>query len=116
MAVTINGTQIKTPTELKVGVFRLSKSERLASGKMAMEIIAIKRRLDMTWAIISDTDLRQIMSILDAGVFYTVAYPDPKNGESATITAYAGDINQSAWQRLAGTRYWKDVSLSLVEQ
>ena len=116
MAVLINGTQIKTPTELKVGVFRLTKSERLTSGKMAMEVIAIKRRIDMQWSIIADADLQQLMNILDSGVFYTVTYPDPKNGETATITAYVGDINQAAWQKIAGTRYWKDVSLALIEQ
>lgn len=116
MAVLINGVQIKTPTELKVGVFRLSKAERLASGKMAMEVIAIKRRLDMRWEIIADSDLRTILDILKGKVFHTVQYPDPQNGETATITAYVGDINQAAWQKIAGTRYWKDVSLALIEQ
>lgn len=116
MAVTINSIQIKTPTELKVGVFRLTKAERLASGKMAMEVIAIKRRLDMRWEIITDTDLQQILDILDSKVFHNVQYPDPQNGETATITAYVGDINQAAWQKIAGTRYWQDVSLALIEQ
>lgn len=116
MAVLINGIQIKTPTELKVGVFRLTKAERLASGKMAMEIIATKRRLDMRWEIITDADLQQILGILDSKVFHTVQYPDPQNGETATITAYVGDINQAAWQKITGTRYWKDVSLALIEQ
>lgn len=116
MAILINSIQIKTPTELKVGVFRLTKAERLASGKMAMDVIAIKRRLDLRWEIIADTDLQQIMNILDGGIFYTVQYPDPKDGETTTITAYVGDINQTAWQKLAGTRYWSDVSLALIEQ
>ena len=112
----INSTPIKTPTELKVGVFRLSKADRTQSGKMVMEIIAIKRRLDLKWSVISDTDLQQMMNILDSGTFYTVEYVDPKNGETATITAYVGDINQSAWQKPGSTRYWKDVSLALIEQ
>lgn len=112
----IDNITIKTPTELKVGVFRLSKSNRVASGKMVMEIIAIKRRLDLKWSIISDTDLQQVMGILDSGVFHTVEYVDPKSGETATITAYVGDINQTAWQKLGSTRYWKDVALALIEQ
>jgi len=116
MAIYINGTLIKTPTELKVGVFRLTKSERLASGKMAMEIIATKRRIDMRWEVISQDDLNTILNKLDEKVFHTIQYPDPQNGEIATITAYVGDINQSAWQKIAGTRYWKDVSISLIEQ
>ena len=112
----IDGTTIKTPTELKVGVFRLSKADRVASGQMVMEAIAIKRRLDLKWAVILDTDLQQIMNILDSGVFHSVEYVDPQNGESGNITAYVGDINQVAWQRIGSSRYWKDVSLSLIEQ
>lgn len=116
MGVSINGIQIKTPTELKVGVFRITKSERTASGKMVMEIIAIKRRLDLRWEIIADTDLRQIMDILESKVFHTVTYPDPQKRENHTITAYVGDINQEVWQKLSGTRYWKNVSIALIEQ
>ena len=111
----INGVTIKTPTELKVGVFRITKSERLASGKMAMEIIAIKRRLDMRWEIITDVELQKIMNTLESRVFHTVTYPDPQKGENATITAYAGDINYDVWQKV-GNRYWKDVSIALIEQ
>ena len=112
----INQTTIKTPTELTVGIFRISKSERLANGDMSMEIIAVKRRLDCSWAVISATDLQQIQSVLDDGVFYTVEYVDPQNGETGTITAYVGDIAQSVWFARGGIRYWKDVSLALIER
>ncbi|QCX32450.1 hypothetical protein FDN13_01350 [Caloramator sp. E03] len=113
--MTINGITIKTPTDLKVGVFRITKSERTASGKMMMEIIAVKRRLDLRWEIISDIDLQIILNILESKVFHTVVYPDPQNGETATITAYVGDINMEAWQKV-GNRYYKNVSLALIEQ
>lgn len=111
----INGITIKTPTDLKVGVFRITKSERLASGKMTMEVIAIKRRLNLRWEIITDTELQKIMNTLECRVFHTVTYPDPQKGEDATITAYAGDINFDVWQKV-GNRYWRNVSISLVEQ
>lgn len=112
----IDGITIATPTELKVGVFRLTKAERTASGKMVMEIIAVKRRLDLKWNIIKDTDLKQIMDLLDAKVFHTVTYPDPQTGENTTITCYTGDINMNAFRRIVNSRYYADVSLSLIEQ
>ena len=112
----INGFTIKTPTDLKVGVFRITKAERLASGKMAMEIIAIKRRLDLKWEIIADVDLQQIFNILESRVFHTVVYPDPQSGESASMAAYVGDISQEAWQKIKGVRYWRDISIALIEQ
>jgi len=116
MPMYIDGVKIKTPTELKVGIFRLSKAERLASGKMIMDIIAIKRRLDLSWEIIEDSELQTILNTLDTKVFHEVSYPDPQNGESHTITAYVGDINQQIFQQRGGKRYWQKVSMSLIEQ
>ena len=116
MPMTIDGVQIKTPTELKVGIFRLSKAERLASGKMVMDIIATKRRLDLSWEIIEDNELQKILDLLDSRVFHTVVYPDPQSGEEYTITAYVRDINQEIFQKRGGVRYWRGVTLALIEQ
>lgn len=112
----IDNTQIKTPTGLKVAPFRISKAERLASGDMSMEIIAVKRRLDLSYAIIKDTDIKQILDLLESKVFHTVTYPDPQNGEEHTITVYEGDNSQNPGQKIAGTRYWEDVTIALIER
>lgn len=112
----IDGVTIKTPTELNPGVFRITKAKRTESGKMAMDVIAIKRRLDLRWEIIDDASLKQIMDLLESKVFHTITYPDPQRGEEATITAYVGDINQAIWQKIHGTRYWRDVNIALIEQ
>jgi len=116
MPMYIDEIQIKTPTELKVGIFRLSKAERLASGKMVMDIIATKRRLDLSWEIIEDNELQKILDLLDSRVFHKVVYPDPQSGEEYPITAYVGDINQEIFQERGGIRYWRDVSMALIEQ
>lgn len=114
--VIIDGVQIKAPTDLKVGHFRLSKSGRVASGLMTMDIIAIKRRIDLTWAAISGKHLNVIIDVLDANTFYEVQYEDPKNVEGlTTMTAYVGDVNQTLF-RSDGSRVWRNVTLPLIEQ
>lgn len=116
MIITIDGTQIKSPSKLKPGIFRLSKSGRLASGKMTIDLIAIKRRIDLTWDAISGDDMAQILDLLDANVFYTVTFPDPKTpGAQATMKAYVGDINLDLF-RNDGKRVWKGVTLPFIEQ
>lgn len=113
----INGITIKTPTKLRVGVFRIAgRAERTASGKMVMDIIAIKRKLYLEWEIIEESELKKIMDTLESRTFHTVTYPDPQKGENHTITAYVGDMDQEAWQKISGTRYWRNVSFSLIEQ
>lgn len=116
MIIKVNGTQIKSPSTFKVGIFRLSKSGRLASGLMTMEIIAQKRRLDLTWEVISGSNLNAIIDILDSATFYSVEFPDPKiNNFQNTLTMYVGDLNQELVKSV-GDRVWKDVTISLIEQ
>jgi len=116
MLITLDGTTIKSPTGLKYGIFRLSKSGRLASGKMIMDVIAIKRRIDLTWASIQGNHLGDIIDLLDAKVFYTITFPDPKvAGGMASMSAYVGDVNLDFF-RSDGNRVWKDVTLPFIEQ
>ena len=111
----IAGTTVKTPTELKIGRFDLSKSGRTASGKMVMDIIATKRRVDVVWKMLPDDELQKIIDTIAANKpFFTLTYPDA--GGSATMTCYAGDINTSLWHTKNGVRYWEEVSLAFIEQ
>jgi hypothetical protein len=115
MPMLLDGMQIRTP-QLDVGTFVISKSERMADGTMAMDVIAEKRRLDLHWPLIKDVDLQQILSLLKSKTFHTVTYPDPEHGEDHTITVYRGDAKSVPGHRVAGTRYWTDVSIALIEQ
>ena len=115
MPMLIDGIQIKTP-KLEVGGFEISKAERTSDGTMTKDVIAEKRRLDLTWPLIKDTDLQQILSLLKSKTFHTVTYPDPEHGEDRTITVYRGDAKAAPGHKVEGTRYYTDVSISLIEQ
>lgn len=116
MIIRIDGTQIKSPSSLKVGVYRLSKSGRVASGDMVMDIIAIKRRIDLTWKVISGKHLNQILDLLETSAFHTVEYPDPQTpGTLTTKIMYPGDSNQDLF-RTDSNYYWRDVTLALIEK
>jgi len=111
----IAGVTVKTPSELKVGRFDLTKSNRTASGKMMMELIATKRRVDCSWILISDDDLQRIIDTITVNKpFFMLEYPDV--GGQRTMTCYAGDINAGLWHTKNGIRYWQDVSIAFIEQ
>jgi len=114
--VTIDGFLLKTPSTISYGTYRISKSGRLASGLMTMDIIAIKRRIDLVWNSLSGAHLSDIIAMLDAKTFYTITFPDSKvAGGIATMTAYVGDVNLDLF-RSDGSRIWKDVKLPFIEQ
>ena len=111
----IAGVSVKAPTDLKIGRFDLTKSSRTASGKMVMELIAIKKRVDITWKMLPDNELQKIIDTITANKpFFSLEYPDA--GGTKTMTCYAGDIVTSLWHTKNGVRYWEEVSIGFIEQ
>jgi len=106
---------VKAPSEVNIGRFDLTKSSRTASGKMVMEIIATKRRVDVVWKMLKDSELQQILDLITANKpFFPLSYPDV--GGTKTMTCYAGDITTSLWHTKNGVRYWEEVSIGFIEQ
>ena len=111
----IAGVSVKAPTDLKIGRFDLTKSGRTASGKMVMELIATKKRVDITWKMLPDNELQKIIDTITANKpFFSLEYPDA--GGSKTMTCYAGDIITSLWHTKNGIRYWEEISIPFIEQ
>lgn len=111
----IAGISVKTPSDLKIGRFDITKSSRTASGKMVMEVIATKRRVDVVWKMITDSELQTIIDTITANKpFFSLQYPDA--GGSKTMTCYVGDIVTSLWHTKNGIRYWEEVSIPFIEQ
>lgn len=111
----IAGITVKAPTEVKVGRFNLSKSSRTVSGKMVMDIIATKRRVDVVWKMLPDSELQKIINAITANKpFFSLQYPDA--GGQKTMTCYVGDIVTSLYHTIGGVRYWSDVSIPFIEQ
>jgi len=111
----IAGVSVKAPTDLKIGRFDLTKSSRTASGKMVMDVIATKRRVDVIWKMLTDSELENIIDTITANKpFFTLEYPDA--GGQQTMTCYAGDILTSLWHTKNGVRYWEEVSIGFIEQ
>jgi len=111
----IAGVSVKAPSEVNIGRFDLSKSGRTASGKMVMDIIATKRRVDVVWKMLPDDELQKIIDTITANKpFFSLEYPDA--GGTQTMTCYAGDIITSLWHTKNGVRYWEEVSIAFIEQ
>jgi len=113
--LTIAGTAVANPASIEVGEADLSKSNRTASGRMVMEIIATKRRLDVTWRYLPDPERRKIRDLIRANrPFFLVTWQDGDSADS--MIAYAGDRRQKLWLPVGGVRYWEEFSVAFIEQ
>lgn len=114
MDITLGGISIKQPTKFDIEKYNLTKSGRVASGLMKMEIIAKKRKFLFQYDVISGTDLDTILGVIDTNTaFFTIGYKE--NEVAKTATVYSGAISATRF-RTDGKWYWKDVKFDLIEQ
>lgn len=110
----INGTNIKQPRDFTVESFNLTKSGRVASGTMKMELIAKKRKFGFAYDVLSGVQLDVILSLIDGtAMFFTLEYED--NGVVKSAMVYAGAVKKKRF-RTDGVWYRKDVAFDLIEQ
>ncbi|WP_256846908.1 hypothetical protein [Paenibacillus sp. Pae108] len=114
MSLTIDGAAIKTPTKFLIRRYNLTKSGRVASGKMTMEIIAQKREFNFEYSTIMGTELDNILNLImnPSKPFFTLAYME--NGVSKSARCYAGAIPSDLLR--SDIWMWTDVNFSLIEQ
>lgn len=112
----INGDEILAPSDIQIGIMDLSKAERNAKGKMIIERIATKRKLEISYSYVSKPELSELLQVLSSDVFFTVTYHDPLTGSTRTGTFYIGDRNVGIIDFINGQPRYKDVKFSLIER
>jgi len=114
----INGVKIKEPPPggFSISHYNLTKSGRVSSGKMTMELVAKKRKFFFKYPVISAVDKNLIMSLIDGtDMFFTLEYIEDGVQKSAVV--YVGEIKREGFRAggLSGW-YWKNFEFDLIEQ
>jgi hypothetical protein len=113
--ISISGVDLPTPTEFSVGIMDLSKAERNAKGRMIIERIATKRKLEIAYAYLTASEMSEILNLI-APVYYNVTYLDPQTGGNKTASFYCGDRNIGMLDFINGVPRYKDVKFDLIER
>lgn len=115
----INGQTVASPSEMLITITdAATRVDRNAAGLAVIDRTGRKRRLEITWAYLTNAELNTILT--NAGVsdvFFTVQYYDPETGAARTGTFYT--VQQTmGMQRYSGTAAvgWEDVKLDLMER
>lgn len=114
--ISINSVTMPTPSTCQVGTYDIVKADRNANGLMIIERIATKRKLELSWNYISQTNLATLLTAINTSVFFSVTYPDPQLNANNTITCYCGDRTAGMITYKDGVPLWKDIKFSLIEQ
>lgn len=113
--IKINGVDIATPKIYEATVSDLDgESNRNAAGQLIRDRIAVKRKLNLEWGPLSQSEIAPILNAV-SGVFFTVTFPDPQLGV-ITKTMYVGDRNAPAYQYINEEVKWSGLKLNLIEK
>lgn len=114
--ISIGDLDIPTPSDCSIGINDIIKEDRTANGNVIIERVATKRKIDLSWKYLSNTQLQELMTTISANVFFTVSYPDPLTGATRSGTFYVGDRSAGMIDYQAGVPRWKDIKLNLLEK
>ena len=115
--IRINGAAMPTPSTMKVNIFDVSATaDRSASGKMIIDRVGTKRKLELTWAHLTADELSRLLSAVGEETFFTAAYPDPQTGGVRTMSCYCGDRATGVLRMENGSPVWTDVEMNWIER
>ncbi|MBB6716373.1 DUF6711 family protein [Clostridium gasigenes] len=113
--ININGVNIPTPSDYKIGIMDINKAERNARGDMIIERITTKRKIELAWKYLSKEDLSNLFNLV-SGTFFSVNYIDPQDGADKSGAFYAGDRSSGALDFMNGVIRYKDIKFNLIER
>ena len=113
--IKIRGVTIKQPRQFSIERYNITKSGRVATGDMVMELIAKKRKFLLRYPTITGRNLDKILDLIDdpTAIFFEITYDENNVNKSATV--YAGHI-PSRLIRTGSEWYWRDVNFDLIER
>lgn len=108
-------TKLPTPTKIDISHFDLSTAERAEDGTMYISFIAEKRRVDVTWAVLTDAQWMQILEAIRNRRPKFYIRIDKQTASPLEILVYAGDRKASLAFIRNNVRYWQDASIAFIE-
>ncbi len=113
----VNGKRIKAPTELTVSSETLDNVERTVDGTMVVDIVGVKRKVDVCWEYLSKEDMTTLAKSVDGDKFTEISYNDNFTGNLVTMTARSEGLTyQPHYDWVMGKIMWKCVSVSFTEK
>ena len=90
------------------------ETNRNANGDLIRDRIAVKRKLNLEWGPLTQSEISTLLSAVSS-VFFTVTFPDPMSGV-VTKTMYVGDRTAPAYSFINGEVKWQGLKMNFIEK
>ena len=115
ISIWADGQALPSPTELSTSeeIIWSSNTGRASDGGMIGTVIAEKRTFQLRWGVLTAAEYESIRTKLAAGFHPFTLVMD---GTSATVEAYRGTLSGTVLGTFGGATYYKDASVSVIQQ
>lgn len=115
----VNGKAIRLPSEMQVTVqsYDGSESGRTGDGTMHRDYITDKRRIDLTWKVLTTQEMQALLNGIDpqkVGPNFDLKYLDPQKGY-ITLNVYVGDRVAAQYTFADSQIAFKNFSIGLIQ-
>lgn len=116
----INKIDIADPQTLQWDIYDLDSEDgagRNQLGEMFRDRVAVKRKLNCTWAAMEPAEMSVLLKAMD-DVFFTIRYPDAHDGTYREGTFYVGDRSTPlyVWNNEKQKYLWEGLSANFIEK
>lgn len=112
----IGNTDLPTPKSVNYSQNKLwsQNTGRLDNGYFVGELIAIKKKYEVTFPPLSTSDLATVRAAVNSD-FATVQITNAEGGTD-TVTAYFGDLTVESYSWRNGIKYAINATVSIIER
>lgn len=116
----INKIDIADPQTLQWDIYDLDSEDgagRNQLGEMFRDRVAVKRKLNCTWAAMTNEEISKLLKAMD-DVFFTIRYPDAHDGTYREGEFYVGDRSTPlyVWNDEKKKYLWEGLSANFIER
>ena len=116
MGLTIGSTTLPTPKSVVYSQNKLwsQNTGRLDNGYFVGDLIAIKKKYEVTFPPLSTSELATVRAAINAD-FATVSITNAEGGTD-TVNAYFGDLTVESYSWHNGIKYAMNATVSIIER
>ena len=113
----INGNAVASPSALNVSFEeRGDFSKCNVLGERLADRLAVKRVIDVEWALLPEADMAAVLAAMGQKVFFKATYPDPETRAAREIVCRAAERSARMYRMDGGSPVWADVRMRWEEQ
>ena len=111
----VDGVTVPTPSGYSSDMMEISHAERNAVGTMVKDFIAMKNKLNVSWKMLTQEQLK-ILGVIKRKPSFILEYYSMETGKMEFGNYYVGDLKANAMRFKDGeVDKWLDITMNFIE-